>query len=68
LGLTWDEAKKSEDTVKSGDTVLPDVLPEHVDGLRSKVRSVYKLLLKYAAFTERQSTCMDLECNMLARK
>ena len=25
--------------MKSGDAVLPDVLPEHVDGLRSKVRS-----------------------------
>ena len=23
--------------MKSGDAVLPDVLPEHVDGLRSKV-------------------------------
>ena len=24
--------------MKSGDAVLPDVLPKHVDGLRSKVR------------------------------
>jgi len=47
LGLTWDEAKEEvedREEWKSGDAVLPDVLPEQVNGLRPKVRKIMMLM------------------------